>query len=184
MFQLTQPNVSCFVSISTPGSGVEADPLAVVLCPGSSIPSSGLSCGLRVVAEPVSAVLPGSCHAASLMALIGLLLTSSWIHLLIIDTCISKHSVYLPTLSNVLSLRCTHGIYCMSVRPGRGIPPLLLSLRFLPCSPLNCGVFLWKCFLVRCEGLRTEGVVWKYSATYSPGICTTAFPAVSCEQTR
>ena len=87
MFRLTQPNCSCFVSLSTPGSGVKADPLAVVLCPGSSILSSGLSRGLRVVAGPVSAVLPGSRHAASLMAPTGLLLTSSWIHLLIIDTC-------------------------------------------------------------------------------------------------
>ena len=57
----------------------------------------------------------------------------------------------LPTLWNVLSFQCTHGIYCTSVRPGRGIPPLCLSLRFLPVSPLTVG-FLWKSFLVRCEG--------------------------------
>ena len=29
-------------------------------------------------------------------------------------------------------LFCTFDIYCMSVRPGRGIPPLWLFLRFLP----------------------------------------------------
>ena len=44
--------------------------------------------GLRVVAEPVSVVLPDSHHTTSLMAPTGLL-TSSWIHLIITDTCIS-----------------------------------------------------------------------------------------------
>ena len=40
------------------------------------------------------------------------------------------------------------------------LPPLLLSLRFLPFPPLNCGFFLWKFFLVQCD--RTEGVVLSY----------------------
>ena len=31
-----------------------------------------------------------------------------------------------------VALFCTRDIYCMSVRPGRGIPPLWLFLRFLP----------------------------------------------------
>ena len=123
-----------------------ADPVAAVLSPG-------LSPGLRVVAEPITAVLPDSHHTTSLKAPTGLL-TSSWIHLLIIDTFPNIWSTYVV---NVLSFQFTHGTYCTSVRPGRGISPLLLSLRFLPCSPLNCG-FLWKCFLVRCEGLRTEGL--------------------------
>ena len=48
----------------------------------------------RVVAEPITVVLPDSHHTTSLMTPTGLL-TSSWIHLLIIDACISKHSVYL-----------------------------------------------------------------------------------------
>lgn len=34
-------------------------------------------------------------------------------------------------------LFCTHDIYPMSVRPGRGIPPLLVVLRFLPFFPLK-----------------------------------------------
>lgn len=34
-------------------------------------------------------------------------------------------------------LFCTHDIYPTSVRPGRGIPPLLLVLRFLPFFPLK-----------------------------------------------
>ena len=60
----------------------------------AGILSPDLSPGLRVVAEPVTVVLPDSHHTTSLMAPTGLL-TSSWIHLLIIDTCISKHLVYL-----------------------------------------------------------------------------------------
>ena len=102
----------------------------------------------------VSAVLPGSRHAASLMAPTGLLLTSSWIHLPIIDTCISKHSVYLRC--KMYYLLHTASIARLSVL-GEG--------SLLCCSPwgfshvpLNCGFFLWKCFLVRCEGLRTEGL--------------------------
>ena len=64
------------------------------------------------------------------------------------------------------SFYSTHGNYfktkhfhtaSMSVCAGRGIPPLMLSLSFLPCSFKLWG-FLWKFFLVRCEGLRTEGL--------------------------
>ena len=55
-------------------------------------------------------------------------------------------------------LFCTCDIHCTSVRPGRGIPPLWLFLRFLPHFFPVKGFFVGKFFLTGTEGLRTEGV--------------------------
>ncbi len=55
-----------------------------------------------------------------------------WIHTLHFCS-----TIYIYVIKNactvifVTDLFCTHKIYCMTVRPGRGIPPLLLFLRFL-----------------------------------------------------
>ncbi len=64
--------------------------------------------------------------------------------------------VYIVILFDLL---CTRDIYCTSVRPGRGIPPLRLFLMFLPLFFLLKGFFVGKFFFMRIEGLRTEGVV-------------------------
>lgn len=45
-----------------------------------------------------------------------------------------------------VDLLCTCDIYCTSVRPGRGIPPLRLFLRFLPLFFPVKRVFLWASF--------------------------------------
>ena len=60
--------------------------------------------------------------------------------------------------------------YYMLLNPPRGRRVAMATL-LRGC----CGVF-FTAFGVFCGG--------SYSATYSPGICTTAFPAVSFEQTR
>ena len=57
---------------------------------------------------------------------------------------------------------CMWSIYYMSVRPGRGIPPLWLFLRFLPSLFLGflTGLTQYgKFLLTRNEGLRTKDVV-------------------------
>ena len=54
-------------------------------------------------------------------------------------------------------------IYCMSVHPGRGIPPLWLFLRFPPSffTPLFKVFFshYGKFFITRIEGLKTQDVI-------------------------
>ena len=70
---------------------------------------------------------------------------------------------------NFAALVCTCDTYCMSVSPGRGIPPLWIFLRFPPSFfPPLFKVFFFlsqycKCFLTRTEGLRrmsfTEQIV-------------------------
>ncbi len=52
--------------------------------------------------------------------------------------------------SSIVDVFCTLDIYCMSVRPGRGIPLLF----FFPLKG-----FFGKFLLIQVEGLRTEGVV-------------------------
>ena len=53
-----------------------------------------------------------------------------------------------------LMFSVTRGIYCTSVRPGRGIPHMWLSLRF----PLSLKVFCLVVFPYSCWGLRTQDV--------------------------
>lgn len=69
--------------------------------------------------------------------------------------------VIFPSLFCLLSLCCVvhsvkHDICCTSVHPGRGIPPLLLSIRFLP---LFCfrGVGAFTPFPVRMRGSWDRG---------------------------
>ncbi len=67
------------------------------------------------------------------------------------STMLSSNCVH---CDSIIDLFCTLDIYCMSVRPERGIPPLLLLLRFLPFFVPVKGFFI-----IRVEGLRTEGVI-------------------------
>ena len=71
-----------------------------------------------------------------------------------------RHSVNVTCKLWFFALFCTPDINCMSVHPGRGIPPLWLFLRFLPLFffTLLKGSF-FQVFFTRIEGLRTEDVV-------------------------
>ena len=55
---------------------------------------------------------------------------------LAVSPCCDYTSSFIPPhhrcFVDLVALFCTCDIYCMSVRPGRWIPPLWLSLRFLP----------------------------------------------------
>ena len=80
----------------------------------------------------------------------------SWIYI--------RHSVNVTCKLWFFALFCTCDICCMSVCPGRGIPPLWLFLRFLPSFfyPVKRVIFFHqhgKFFLTQIQGLRTEDVV-------------------------
>ena len=60
--------------------------------------------------------------------------------------------------SSLRCFLCTYDIYCTSVRPGRGIPSSV-SLPEVSSIFSLLRVF-WEFFLIRCKGLRAEGVVY------------------------
>ena len=176
MFRLTQPNVSSFVSISTPGSWVEADPLAVVPHPGSSILSSGLSRGLRVVAEPVSAVLPwvSSCCFPD------------GFHRIVADILVDSSSYYrhmhfltfgLYAVKCIISSIYTR--HLLHVCPSWERDPSSVALpEVSPMFPLNCGFSLevFPCTMWGSKD-RGEGVVFLILIFWT--ICAVVF-AVKC----
>ncbi len=85
---------------------------------------------------------------------------SSWIHSLHLCFIIYIFvTVIVYTVIFFVDLFCTHDIYCKSVRPGRGIPPLLVLLRFLPFFFSLLKVLWGDILLIWFEGLRTEGAV-------------------------
>ncbi len=55
----------------------------------------------------------------------------------------------------VLLVYSVHDIRCMAVHLGKGIPPLLLFMRFLSFFPVE-GFFGGNFYLIRFEGQRTE----------------------------
>ena len=69
-------------------------------------------------------------------------------------------TVYVGIL--LLSSIFTHNSYCTSVRPGRGIPPLLLSLRFLTFPPHWLWVFMGV-FPYVVRGFKNRGCCMLYT---------------------
>lgn len=80
--------------------------------------------------------------------------SAAWIHSSYAFTIFNFVILIIHTVILLWSILYTqHSRYCMSVRPERGIPLLLLFLTFLPFSPLLKG------FLFRAEGVTrcTDG---------------------------
>jgi hypothetical protein len=150
MFRITQlPQIS-FWCLSTPGPWVVADPVAVVLSPGSRALDLESWLCLLLWSWIIS---PGW--------------ISSWIHLLIIDTCISKHLDYLCCKCIIFSIYTRHLLHvCPSwERDPSSVALPEVSPIFFPLKLWGFS-FFWKFFLVRCEGLRTEGVVLSTDILY------------------